>query len=159
MKNLDEYYAMYAHEVFAYIYSLCHQRDVAEDVLSETFYRAYQNLGSLKDERIKAWLLRVAYHAFIDHTRKEKRSQPEPPEFFNRKLKTEGFEEQLIHSERLQSVLAEIEALSFNQKQALVLSAIHQLSHKEIARTLEVSEQNVKSLIFRARAALKKNQQ
>jgi len=101
MKNLDQCYQQYAKEVYLYIYSLCQNPHIAEDILSVTFYRAYHHLDSLQDERLKAWLLRVAYHAFVDYTRKEKRSHPQPPEYFQHRAREPDFTKKLLHQETL----------------------------------------------------------
>ena len=156
MKTLDDYYEAYAKGIFTYIYAFCHNRAQAEDIVQETFYRAYLCLNELQDETIKAWLYRVAYNTFIDYVRKERRSSPQEPAYFLR-LKASDFSKRFENQQELLVVFQQIEALPFQQKQALLLSSVHALSYGQIAGILEVSEASVKSLIFRARATLKRN--
>ncbi|MCL1950880.1 MAG: RNA polymerase sigma factor [Turicibacter sp.] len=93
---------------------------------------------------------------YLNHVRRKKHAKPHPPDFLNVHLKAPAFEHGFEKKEQLQAVLNAIEELPFNQKQAILLSSLHGLSHKEISKILNVSEGNVKFLIFQARVALKK---
>lgn len=156
MKTLDQCYEAYAPEIYRYIYSLCYNRELAEDIMQETFYKAYSQLESIQNEAIRSWLFRIAHNAFLDYIKKEKRSFPKELDFFQDQLKEASFEKQLLEKERFQEVLQAVDALPFQQKQALLLWSVHQLSYREIAAIIHLSESSVKSLIFRARAKLKK---
>lgn len=72
--SLDELYQIYVQDIYAYLRSLCHDHYLAEDLMQETFYRAYLYLENCREDKIKPWLFRVAYNAFVDYTRKAKRS-------------------------------------------------------------------------------------
>lgn len=155
MKNLDDYYKAHASEIYKYIYALSGRPEIADDVLQEAFYRAYTHLESFTGQNLRAWLYRIAHNVYIDYYRKEKRSQPQDTEFFVNIPGASDVEKDMIKQEHLAAVFRQIENLPPQQKQALLLHSIHQLSYAEIATVLEVSESSVKSLIFRARAKLK----
>ncbi|NLK52997.1 MAG: sigma-70 family RNA polymerase sigma factor, partial [Syntrophomonadaceae bacterium] len=72
-KTLDDIYRFYMLDIYRYLYSLCHNHYLAEDLLQETFYRAYLHLEDCRGEKVKPWLFRVAYNAFIDVMRQQKR--------------------------------------------------------------------------------------
>ena len=57
----------------SYIFYLCRNKELTQDIVQETFYRAFLYLESYNDEKIKPWLFKVAYHTFIDLIRKEKK--------------------------------------------------------------------------------------
>jgi len=44
MKNLDHYYEAHAKEIYTYIYTFARNHAITEDIVSETFYRAYLHL-------------------------------------------------------------------------------------------------------------------
>lgn len=155
MQSLDEYYQAHAPEIYRYLYSLCRRREVAEDILQETFYQAYHHLESFQGISLRPWLFRVARNAFIDHVRKESRTASKDPAYFQDTLQQPSFEGQLVAQERQKEVFRQIEGLPDKQKEALLLFAVHQLSYQDIAQVLSVSVASAKSLIFRARAALK----
>ncbi|WP_349408273.1 sigma factor [Pseudalkalibacillus sp. SCS-8] len=51
--SLDRLYEEYAHDVFRYLFSLSRDDGIAEDIMQETFYRAYLEIEQLTDEKIK----------------------------------------------------------------------------------------------------------
>ena len=156
MKTLDEYYEVWGKEIYTYIYSFCHNHAIAEDVLQDTFYKAYKNINEAKANHLKAWLFKIAYNTFVDHIRKEKRIQLREDFSFDKSLKEPNFEHKLVEQETINEVFMQINQLPFNQKQALLLHIIHKLSYSEISEILEITESSVKSLIFRARVTLRK---
>lgn len=70
MPGLDEIYEQYRGELFRYLLRLTGSAAQAEDLVSETFLKALQNLHTLKkEEALKAWLFSVARHAWLDWLR------------------------------------------------------------------------------------------
>ncbi|MCI8515246.1 MAG: sigma-70 family RNA polymerase sigma factor [Lachnospiraceae bacterium] len=63
MNNIEEVYIKYAKEVYRYLLSLSHDRDLAEELTQETFFRAMQALdrydGSCK---LSVWLCQIGKH-------------------------------------------------------------------------------------------------
>jgi len=72
-KSLEDIYRLYLPDIFRYLYFLCHDYYLAEDLVSETFYRAFLFLEDCPVGKVKPWLFKVAYHAFIDFQRKNHR--------------------------------------------------------------------------------------
>ncbi|UII56583.1 hypothetical protein LS684_03615 [Cytobacillus spongiae] len=71
--ELDRIFEAYVDDLYRYLYSLSKNHHTAEDLVQETFYRAYLQLLEDGISNIKPWLFKVAYHAFIDLTRKQTR--------------------------------------------------------------------------------------
>jgi len=157
MKTLDEYYESCATEIYTYIYSFCHNHEIAEDIVQDTFYKAYRSISETQADHLKAWLFKIAYNTFVDYIRKEKRTLQQEDFSFDKTLNEPTFEHKLIKQEKVKEVFFQINQLPFNQKQALLLHTIHMLSYNEISEILEITESAVKTLIFRARATLRKN--
>ncbi len=54
--------------------SLCHNEHNAEDLVSETVLKAYENFLALKDHlKLKAWLYKILYNHFVSAYRKKNR--------------------------------------------------------------------------------------
>ena len=70
-------------------------------------------------------------------------------------LRTQTPEEEFETQERQELVLSMLKGLPEDQRTALLLREQEQLSYREIAEVLEVSESKVKTDIFRARTALR----
>ena len=70
-KLLRELYKKYYKELYLYLYSLCKNRELSEDILQETFLKA---ILSLKDNHtnMRAWLYTVARNLYFNYSKKEK---------------------------------------------------------------------------------------
>ncbi|MBS4174391.1 RNA polymerase sigma factor [Bacillus sp. FJAT-49736] len=66
-------YDQYFDDIYRYVYVKTGNRWDAEDIVSETFRKAYENFSSLKDRsNLKAWLLTIARNTVYDYYRKKK---------------------------------------------------------------------------------------
>src|SRR5437667_4234998 len=64
----------YWDRLFRWMYNLTHNRHAAEDLCQEAFMKALAGMSSFRDgSNFRAWLFRIAYNAFINHTRKASR--------------------------------------------------------------------------------------
>lgn len=63
--EIEEIYKVYINDVYRYLFSLSRSHHVAEDLMQETFYRAYLYLEDYENQKVKSWLFKVAYHTFI----------------------------------------------------------------------------------------------
>ncbi len=152
--ELDEIYELHVNDLYRYLYSLSKDHFTAEDLVQETFYRAFITLDEREITNIKAWLFKVSYHAFIDFTRKRKRYivsdqleniEPKgiPPE--------KSPEKQFIEKESFQQLLEDIHSLNDKQKNVLLLCDFHKLSYKEAADILDLNLNTLKSHLLRGR--------
>ncbi|WP_228100939.1 sigma-70 family RNA polymerase sigma factor [Paenibacillus donghaensis] len=156
--TLESVYRKYMPDLYRYLRTLCGDDAAAEDLVQETFYRAYLHLENYRDEKVKPWLFRVAYNAFIDMKRKERRSIVSADDFFHRLPDDagKGPESVLIQKESHDLLLAWIAKLPELQKQALVLYDLHHFSYQESADIMGITLSYFKILLFRARQQLRK---
>ena len=129
----------------------------AQEIAQETFLRLYRKSGPrIPDEEVRYWVYRVARNLAVNQLKKRSArmrllgtlarvfTTPAP-----------GPEAALERAEQEQSVLTLLSALPSHQRAALLLREQEEMSYREIARVLEVSESKVKIDIFRARKNLK----
>ncbi|MGF7046271.1 RNA polymerase sigma-70 factor (ECF subfamily) [Paenibacillus sp. DS2015] len=159
--TLDEVYRKYMMDVYRYMRLLCRDDATAEDLVQETFYRAYIHLENYKEESVKPWLFRVAYNAFIDMKRKEKRSMVRDHEFFHGLADPPASrpEAQVLRNETMEEVREWISALPDLQQQALLLYDMNHFSYQEAANIMGVTLSHFKILLFRARQGLRRNRE
>ncbi|MBU5441284.1 sigma-70 family RNA polymerase sigma factor [Paenibacillus sp. MSJ-34] len=157
--SLDAIYQQYMKDVYRYLLSLSRDHHIAEELVQETFYRAYLFLEQCREEKIKPWLFKVAYNAFIDFKRREKRSDAKETDFFEQLADGNTPETELMRQEYWDGMERTIAGLPDNQKQALLLYDFHQLSYKEAADVMEISLSHFKILLFRARQKLRQNRE
>ncbi|WP_409340681.1 sigma-70 family RNA polymerase sigma factor [Paenibacillus sp. MBLB4367] len=153
--KLDSIYQQYVKDVYRYLLSLCHDHHAAEDLVQETFYRAYLFLEDCKEDKIKPWLFRVAYNAFVDYKRKESRSTVQDPEFFQRLGHSDTPEKAVLRQERWNELGRVLAELSDKQRQALLLYDFGRLSYQEASEMMGISLSHFKILLFRARNRLR----
>jgi len=99
LNSLESIYQYYVKDVYRYLYSLSYDHHTAEDLVQETFYRAYLYLEDWKNERIKPWLFRVAHNAYVDYQRKASRSIVKDAVFFARMVDRDTPEITLLQQE------------------------------------------------------------
>jgi RNA polymerase sigma factor (sigma-70 family) len=132
----------------------------AEDVVQETYVRAWQRLGELRDpSAVRGWLSRIAKNLAYDRRRRE-RSQPTEPatlELLGSRLgERRSAEEQLALASEWAAVRTALAALPDKHREVLLLREVEDMSYDEIADLLGLAVGTVESRLHRARQALAK---
>jgi len=131
----------------------------AEDVMQETYVRAYQNLHQFEGRApFSAWLTRIAVREAQARLRKRHRSEPLDDAAFTGELSmkitgTLPTPEQTASTAELAHLLEEaLLELPESYREVLVLRDVEDLSTAETAAALDLTEQNVKVRLHRGRA-------
>lgn len=139
----------------------------AEDLLQETFLRAYRGFASFKEgTNLRAWLYRILTNAFINIYRKRQRepqtvSDSDVEEWYlYDKLGAEGAEAsaeaQVLDSLPDEDVQEALAGLPDQFRLAVLLADVEGFSYKEIAEILDVPIGTVMSRLHRGRRALER---
>lgn len=76
--ELEEMYREHARQVYLYLLSLSHDRELSEDLTQETFVKASMKIRNFRHEStLSSWLCSIARNLYFDVCRKKKRD-PEP---------------------------------------------------------------------------------
>jgi RNA polymerase sigma-70 factor, ECF subfamily len=147
--------------VYRIAYAVLRSHHDAEDAAQETFLRVLRysaKLGTVDDP--KTWLARIAWRVAVDRGKQRSRTREIPlddPE----KPQTAVASEESTADEKLQGAQIGdaleklIAALPDKLREPLILSAIEEMTPREVAATLSMSEAAVRSRVFRARQILK----
>lgn len=123
----------------------------AEDAVQHTMLAASNELlDGAADLHLRPWLYVVARNRCLSILRGPRE---EPLERAPVPI-TAGLSEQVQQSAELQAVLADLARLPEDQRTALVLAELGDLSHAEIAEVLGCGRERIKALVFQAREAL-----
>ncbi|MEK8132639.1 sigma-70 family RNA polymerase sigma factor [Paenibacillus filicis] len=155
--NLDSVYQSYVKDVYRYLRSLCNDHHAAEDLVQETFYRAYLYLEDCREDKIKPWLFRVAHNAFVDYIRKERRNLSQEPAYFQRLAHFNTPEKEFLQQEAWDELGKAVAGLPIDQRQALLLYDQGRLTYQEAAGIMGISLSHFKILLFRARQRLRQH--
>jgi len=130
---------------------------LAEDVAQESFLKLWQNAPRWQDGNAKllTWLRRVATNACLDRLRKKGPIYSDAlPELADERASAEAALHQDQRAARVQKALGR---LPDRQRAAISLSYYQEVSQKEGADILGVSQKAYESLLVRARKALRRD--
>ena len=137
--------------VLSYCRHMLGSRDEAEDALQQAFVSAHADIvSSDKPIRFKAWIYTIARNRCLSILR----SRREQPSDEIDGVSTAGLGEEVQHRADLKELLADLQELPDDQRDALVLSELGDLSHAEVAEVIDCEVAKVKSLVFQARSGL-----
>lgn len=148
--GLDALYTQYHRELGLYLFSLCRTKAAAEDLLQETFLKAFLSLPP-GHPNVRAWLYRVAHNLWVDHQRKNARLMQTEPE----QESGPGPEELLFSKETKKALYRALSQMEERSREVLVLQYFSGLSQKEIAGVLGIRADHARVLASRARRELK----
>ncbi|MGI6327867.1 MAG: RNA polymerase sigma factor [Dethiobacteria bacterium] len=157
MKTLEELYGFYINDLYKYLLHLSGHPQAAEDLVQDTFIKAYEHLESYRGEKVRPWLFRIAHNTFIDWYRREKRQiQTDPALMDSLKEGTKpGPEECILLQEKLDCWFKAVKSLSAKSQQVILLRDYHDFNYREIAHITGISLTSVKVTIFRARQKIR----
>ena len=147
--------------VYRIAYAVLRRHHDAEDATQETFLRVLRYSAKLASvEDLKTWLARIAWRVAVDRSKRNGRQRetplddPEKPVAESASPETPA--DQALHSAQVGAALEKlIAALPAKLREPLILSAIEEISPRDVAATLGINEAAVRSRVFRARQILK----
>lgn len=151
---MEELYKENAKIVYHFLMSLCHDRDLAEDLTQETFLRAYQSMerydGSCK---LSTWLCQIARHVYYQYLSKNRRELPAEPDERQASSKSRP-EDEVLHRLELVDMLKEMQKLPAQVREVIYLRIAADLSFREIGEILGRSENWARVNFYRGKEKL-----
>lgn len=153
-------YKLFYRRVFHEAYFITRDIHLAQDVLQETFIKAFIQLDSLQDqEKMGRWLSTIATRTAIDYIRKENRDRSEEyDETLMKNIQVEivlTVEDVVEYNLIVEEIINKIMELKEEYREILILKFIHELKQNEIAELTNLNVGTVKSRLHRAVKALK----
>jgi RNA polymerase sigma-70 factor, ECF subfamily len=151
--------------VYHFSYNLAGNTDDAQDILQETYLKAFRFFDSFqKGTNCKAWLFQIAKNSFINRYRKQSRepdkvSYDAIEEFYDT-LRPSGTDENNLDITLFQNMLDDeistaLHALPEPFKTVLILSDLESMTYEEIAELVGCPIGTVRSRLHRARKILR----
>jgi len=150
-------------KIFYLAYQYVHNAEDAEDILQETFVKAFHSLPKYDFQNgtgFSPWIYRIGINSSIDYLRRTKRIRENKrmDDFPNIPSNSENSDPE--YSGRLKEIREKIDVflkqLTERQRMIFILKHYQELSTKEIAEYMKCSEGSVKKQLFRAVGAIKK---
>lgn len=154
----------YQHRIAALISRYIRDWSEVQDVAQDTFIRAYRAIKNFRgDAQFSTWLHTIAVNTAKNHLAANNRRPPgedidvEDAEQFESGLRlrdTDTPERELMRQQLEQTVVAAVEALPQDLREAITLREVEGMSYEDIAERMGCPIGTVRSRIFRAREAI-----
>lgn len=144
-KEMEAIYMENARLVYKYLLSLCHDENLAEDIMQDTFVQAVKKIGQYKGNgKLSTWLCSIARNLLYDWYRKH-------PKEMELNEEVQGKEDEREDG----SLFAAIHQLPQPYQEVLYLRSFGSLSYAKIAEIFGKSENWARVTYFRAKEKLK----
>ncbi|MCB5950616.1 sigma-70 family RNA polymerase sigma factor [Enterococcus sp. BWT-B8] len=144
-------------ELFRYAFHLTKNREQADDLIGNAWYKYLLNIEKINSSQRKFWLLRVIYNEFIDSQRKKKRWRL--TSLSNNKtnslLQTESIEEALEKKVEKENLLAIIASLEFPYREVIFHFYFSEMSVTELQAFFGMNSSQIKTILYRGRKKIK----
>lgn len=156
--SFRQFYDIYRPKVYTVALRLSGDKNIAEDVVQDTFLKVWIRRVDLEHiENIEAWLYMIAKNGILNLIKKsehyKKYAQDEMKESLIRVFPEADY---MTQEKEFQRILAEaIQRLPEKQRQAYILSKENHLKREEVAKQLNVSPETIKSNLERAMKSIR----
>ena len=152
MKNTawEKLFKKYYNEALLYVFSFCHNRTLAEDIVQEAYMRAIRSIDEEKDG-FKFWLFKVCRNLYFDMLRKNKRIEAIEGDVQS----DDSLVDDVIQKDEYRALYKAMSLLKDSYREVVRLYYFDSMSVKEIASIVGESTDNVKIQLYRARLKLK----
>ena len=158
-----EVYNRYYKAMYNTAYRIVKDRFEAEDIMQDSFLQAFTKLDTLKDISIfGAWLKRIVINNSIHHYRKQIKRNETPIDDILYKIEdsTDGIDSNYeFTSIKANQILDTMKTLKENYRIALTLNLLEGYDNEEISEIMNISNQNSRTMISRAKASLRQKLQ
>lgn len=153
-----EVYSKYIRGLYAYVRRRVRSHEDAEDVTAQVFAQAYDQLEprDAGSPEVARWLFTVARNMAVNHRRKRKFIATVSVEEVVDESESSDPAKEAVKADDIERLIAMIQSLPEEQRKALVLRFVDDLSHAEIAELLGRSEGSARVLLHRTVTELRR---
>lgn len=159
MTMTEELYSDYYKDVYRYLFSLCRDASLSEDLASETFLEVIKSISTFRaDCDVKTWLFTIARRRWLNHLRKKKRTVETADIFELTELEQpngSSAEEDYLRRELAERVMSIINGEPERQRKT-ALMRVEGYSFHEIGKALGISESSARVVFFRTKEKIRR---
>ena len=154
--EFEQVYDLYFRDVYRYILKLSGSEHVAEEITSDTFFKALRSIGKFRGScDMRVWLCQIAKNCYYTYLRKEKHTTPleELPE----SVGSADTPEELIGArEEARQIQAILHDLPEPYREVFSLRVFGELSFSQIGQLFGKSDSWARVIFFRAKTELRR---
>lgn len=166
IEMFSELVERYEKLIFSYLLSRINDLQEVEDIVQDTFVKAFRHLASYDCERkFAGWLVTIARNLLIDSRKKSGRNIASTDLVTDVLLADSAKEnrshppEIIIRREQFRKIVQMIQELPEDLRTPFLLRVVNELPYQEIAEILNLPLQTVKNRIFKARGVLREKRE
>ena len=156
--EFEKIYRIYFNDVFLYIRFLSNDDHIADEVTSETFFKAMRSLDRFRgDCDIRVWLCQIAKNCYYSYLKKARHLERlDDIESLNASVQGETVEEQFLRQDEAKQIQKILHSVPDPYKEVFMWRVFAELSYKQIGQIFNKSENWACVTYHRARNMIKK---
>jgi len=140
--DFERIYKTYLNDVYLYVLRLSGDEHIAEEITSDTFFKAMRSIDSFRgDCEVRVWLCQIAKNCYYSYIKKSNRTEPmdqtvmqEIPDL------TPSVAEELVRRDELLRIQTVLHGIEEPYKEVFMWRVYAELSFKQIAQIFGKSE-------------------
>ena len=153
MQDFEEIYSQYFNYVYKFVLALCYDRDIAEEITQETFFKALKNIDSFEgNANITSWLCQIAKNTYFKSI-KSNRQLETLSDFANTAVY--GLEQYIENKETALEIHKALHKMEMPYKEVFWLRTFADLSFSQIGALFEKSDGWARVTYYRAKIMIK----
>lgn len=149
LEDIRRLYEMYSKDIYKYIYSITLNKEIAQDIVQNTFLEAIKSINTFNgNSTVKTWLIGIAKYEYYAYLRKNPKSVSLDEIEFKKISYIQD------NNDSYYTIMNEISKLDDIQRQIAVLRIVNDLSFKEIGNIIGKSENYCRVSFFRIKQNL-----
>jgi len=155
--EFEAIYTKYFSSVYRYVFSLCRNETVAEEITQEAFYKAMEHIDQFDGKcKLYVWLCQIAKNTLYTYVKKQKRIVSESDLDLSL-LPDTSFESVLIDKELAWEIHKLLHKLDEPYKEVFSLRVFGELSFSHIGELFGKTDSWARLIFYRAKKALRRN--
>lgn len=149
--DFEEIYEKYFKDVYRFIFSICRNEHIAEEITQETFFKALKNIDKYNENgKLYIWLCQIAKNTYYTMYKKNKNIE-EMAEITS----DENLLQKIVDKETAIDIYIKIHQLEEPYKEVFYLRTFCDLSFKEIGSIYNKQENWARVIYYRAKIKIK----
>jgi RNA polymerase sigma-70 factor, ECF subfamily len=156
LEDFEALYRQYAKQLFRYLVCLSGDRQLAEELLQETFYQAINSIFRFKQNaKVSTWLYRIAKNVYLKHVSKSQKRWMESLDEIENVASPKLLDAAIIEEEQNSNLTAALNKLNDPFREIICLRVFNELSFKEVGELFLRSEGWARTTFYRAKLQLR----
>lgn len=138
--EFEKIYGLYFDNVYRYVLKICQNQSIAEEITSDTFFKALKSIDRFQGEcDIRSWLCQIAKNTYYTYLRKNK-SLVQFDFSIEKEDLSGNIEEKIVTSESVMSLYEILHLIEEPYKEVFMLRVFGELNFKQIGKIFGKTE-------------------